>query len=432
MSDLLSRVTALNAVRLNVWEQAKALLDSAAGREMTGEERASFEAMNKRIGEIDAEVRELVATERRERESEQLRENALQLFGEAGVRDREKREGDRLRAWIANGMQGDFEVNIAAAAKERELLRAGASAQEIRNVIQTDATSGSLVVPTTLDRRLWEVLEANIAAFRMPASRFNTSTSEPLNLPTLLTHGIGTQIATQDTAIAGTDATFGQVALNAYDYGQLVHVSERLVRDSAFDIASWLGDNIGRAIARVVDADLVVGTGSSEPTGMMTYAGSGTNAPIKTGGSLVTPTVEKWLDLVYSVNSGARDTGQAAFLVKDSTAGTMRKLRDGAGGTVGAFLWAPSLFNGVQEGQPDRFLGYPVYTDPNVAAQGSDATIAAFGDWSQYAVRTVSNPVIESTPYFKWDKNQISFRGKWAVGGNHTQKSHINVMIQNV
>jgi HK97 family phage major capsid protein len=432
MSTVQERIAALQVTRMKAWQEGKALLESATGRELTGEESQSWQRINTHINDLDVEIRDLFNTERREQEAAQLREGALQLFGEAAVSRQERAQANALRSWIANGCPGDFVVNIEAARKERDLLRAGASPSEIRAVLQTDATSGSLVQPTTLDRRLWEYLEASVAALRMPTSRVNTTTGEPMLLPTLTTHGIGTQVATQDTVIGGTDPVFGQVALNAYPYGQLVHVSNSLVRDSAFDLEDWLGRNIARAVGRVTDADLIVGTGTNEPTGMMVLAGAGTNAPIKTGGSLITPTVEKFIDLVYSVNDEARSTGAAGFLVKDSTAGTMRKLRDGAGGTVGAFLWQPSLTQGVQGGQPDQFLGYPVWTDANVAAQGSNAVSVAFGDWSEYALRTVGGVRIESTPFFRFDKDQMSFRGKWEVGGNHTAISHVNTIVQNV
>jgi HK97 family phage major capsid protein len=265
----------------------------------------------------------------------------------------------------------------------------------------------------------------------MGATRVNTSEGGPLLLPTLKTHAVGTQVAVQTTALSGTDPAFGQVALNAYRYGELVDVSNDLIRDSVFDIAAWLGRDIGRGLGRAIDVDLIKGAGSTAATGYAILAGAGTNAPITSGGSLIAPSVEKYIDLVYSVNDEARNNG-ASWLMKDSVAGTLRKYRDGSGGTVGAFLWQPSLTAGLVAGQPDTFLGYPVFTDPNMDAAGSAAVLAVFGDPSEYAIRTVGNPVIESDTSFRFSTDQTSFRGKWAVGGNHTQKSHVNSLLQNV
>ena len=90
--------------------------------------------------------------------------------------------------------------------------------------------------------------------------------------------------------------------------------------------------------------------------------------------------------------------------------------------TVGAIL-----------GQPDRFLGYPVYTDVNCATQGSNAKVATFGDFSEYVIRTVGNgPVIERDDSVYFASDAVAFRGKWRVGGNHTQVSHLSQIVQNV
>ena len=116
----------------------------------------------------------------------------------------------------------------------------------------------------------------------------------------------------------------------------------------------------------------------------------------------------------------------------DSTAGTIRKLRDGAGGTVGAFLWEPSLTAGLQTGQPDRFLGSPVFSDLNCASAGSNAILATYGDFSEYVIRTVGNPVIEADASRYFDTDEVGYRGKWRVGGNHRQVGYLNTLVQNV
>jgi HK97 family phage major capsid protein len=421
--DINSHVKGLNETRMSVWSQLQAELDATAGRERNEEEKAKIARLDVRLDEIDAEIREFVARETKARESAELRASALSLIGEHRVNERDKREAAGLTEWLRSGGQGEFEIDIRAAAKERQLLRQGASPDELR-AMSWDATSGSLVVPTTLARSLFEYLEASIAGFRVGAMQVNTSTGENMQLPTLKTHAIGTQTSAQQVAFGGSEPVFARVNLNAYKFNNYAAVSNELLRDSVFDVGAFLGRDMGYALGRIIDADLIVGTGTNEPTGMTVLAGSGTNAPITTGGSLIPPTIEKYIDLVYSVNDAARESGK--WLLRDSTAGSIRKLRDGAGGTIGAFLWQPSLTQGVVTGQPDRFLGYPVFTDPNCAAAGSGSIVATFGDFSQYALRTVGNPVIERSDDFLFSTDAAAFRGKWTVGGNHTQVSHLN------
>ena len=99
---------------------------------------------------------------------------------------------------------------------------------------------------------------------------------------------------------------------------------------------------------------------------------------------------------------------------------------------MGAFLWEPSLTSGLKTGTPDRFLGAPVYTDTNCEAQGSNAKVATFGDFSQYTIRTVGNPTVERDDSVYFASDEAAFRGKWRVGGNHRQVGALNNLVQNV
>ena len=420
----------LRIERMGVFKQLEAQLDATAGRERSEEEKTVIARMDARIDEIDAAVVEMDTRYRRELEAGQLREAQSSLFGEARVEKKEQNDNDRIRAWLNGEHRGDFEVNIEGARREREALRRGASPDELR-VMNYQTTSGSLVVPTMLSRTLYEYLEAGIAGFRIGASVVNTQTGEPIQFPTVGAHAIAAGSIPQGTAIAGTDPTFSRVQLDSYKYGQLVAVSSELVSDSAFDISAWLARDIGRGLARLIDTDLIVGVGTANPKGMTVLAGAGTTTPTTTGGSLITPTYEKLVDCVYSVNDAYRAEG-AAWLMKDASAGILRKLRDGAGGTVGAVLWEPSLTNGIQGAQPDGLLGYPVFTDPNCATSGSNAKFLTFGNFSEYVIRTVGSPVIEKDASVYFASDQIAFRGKWRADGDHLDVSSLNQIVMNV
>jgi HK97 family phage major capsid protein len=195
-----------------------------------------------------------------------------------------------------------------------------------------------------------------------------TAGGEPMDFPKLGAHAIATQVSGQGTTLAGTDPTYLKLTLGAVKFAELVKVSNEVLSDAGIDIGSFLGKDMGRALGRKLAEAFVVGT---DPAGLSTgVVGSGT---IATGGSLITPTVENLISLQYSVVDEYRNSS-AGWLMKDSTAGTLRKLRDGAGGTIGAFLWSPSLTQGIIGGAPDTLLGFPVYTDSNMAASGSAAT----------------------------------------------------------
>lgn len=427
--DLRAEVIKINEDRLRAWEEGKRLLEDTRGQ-FNAEQQAEWDRINGHINELDKRRDVLTASERRESEAAQIREANLSVFGEARVAAVEKTESEILREFLTGpDTRATMTFDMKRAADERRYLRSGMDAKEARALAWDTGSVGS-TVPTTTASTIYGYLEANIAGFRMPTTNFNTASGETMYFPTVAAHAIATQVVAQGTALAGTDPTFSRVQLDAYKYGELVRVSSEVLQDSGIDIIGFIARDVARALGRVIDADLVVGTGTGEPKGMIpAYTGSGT---ITTGGSLITPTYEKLVDLVYSINDAYRNGGSAAWLMRDSSAGVLRKLRDGAGGTVGAVLWDPSLTNGIQGGQPDRLLGYPVYTDPNVASMASNARILAFGDWSSYYVRTVGPLQFERNDSVYFAEDQSAFRGKWRVDADTVDATAVNVMNQNV
>lgn len=437
--DIRLQTLALREERMNVYNHLQAELDATAGRERSAEETAKIVRYDERIDEIDKEVADLDRRWQREERSATLRAAQESAWGPIQEeRDAPTDPNAALREFLRGAGPGNvtgengrpaWEVDIRGAMREAELVRSGASAAEIR-ALAWDTGSAASLVPTTLSRTLYQYLEATIAMFRMPTTKITTSTGEALVFPRLAAHAIATQVSGQGTTLAGTDPSFAKMQLDSFKYGELVIVASEFLQDSAIDVGGFIGRDIGRALGRKIDADLVVGSGSGAPNGLMTaIVGAGT---IATGGSLITPTVEKLIDLQYSVVNEYRDDPSCAWLMNDSSAGTLRKLRDGAGGTIGAFLWRPSLTQGVIGGQPDTFLDKPVYTDPNVASQGSNAKSVAFGAMSAYYVRQVGNPMIESDASRYFDTDQVGFRGKWRVDGDLIDTTAVNAIKQSV
>ena len=79
----------LQEKRANVWEQAKALLDSAAtdNRDLTSEEEQSWQRMNADLDGIDARVRSIAEAEQREA-------SAAEAFAKIARQPREDRGGE--------------------------------------------------------------------------------------------------------------------------------------------------------------------------------------------------------------------------------------------------------------------------------------------------------------------------------------------------
>lgn len=427
-----------DARRERLRAEQKAHLDQMNALAATGAADGSLRASDQRRFDtaktafdlIDAELRVPSDAERRINESAAIRNAYPQVFRNTGVYEREDREQAITRAFLDGSGPHQLRVPVRQAMRERELIRGGMDPDEARTMVW-DTGSIASGVPTLMSSQLYEVLEASVAMLRMPTTKIPTQSGANMDFPRLTTHTLGTQVIAQGTAIGGTDPAFAKTTFNAYKYGALIQVANEVIEDTGFDILGLVARDSGRAIGRLVDADLVVGTGSGEPNGVMTaIGGAGT---VSTGGSLITPTYEKLIDLQYSVNNEYRNSGNAGWLMYDTTAGTLRKLRDGAGGTIGAPLWQTSVTGGISGyRQPDMLLGDPAWTDVNVASMASNAKIIAYGDWSAYYIRHVGDIILERDDSYAFDKDLVTFRAKWRVDGDLLDTAAINIMKQSV
>ena len=439
-----AEVRALNEKRMNVIEQARAILKRAESekRELTLEESANHDKAMDDVTRIDKTREAVLATDRAQREFETINDELRRVStpDELADRDRrDKRAEEDIRSFFRREHHtkgvGALEIDLTVPARIYDAARHGIPVNELRAVIATDtgASGGSLTVPTTVATSIYAYMTASVAMRRIGCTIITTDSGNAMNFPRVATHGIGTQVATQDTAFAGTNPVLGMMTLNAFDFGQLVAISSDMLEDSGVDVLGFVTRQIGRAIGQVTATQYVIGSGSSAPQGIEgAVVGAGT---IASGGSLfglpAGQELEKLIDLQYSVVDSYRQNG-AAWLMRDLTGARIRKIRDGAGGTAGQFVWQPSPTVGAIGGQPDTFLGDPVYFDPNVASMASNAKIVFYGDWSAYYIRDTRNFRLERSDDLLFDKNQIAFRGILRTDGDLIDSNAINVLKQSV
>jgi HK97 family phage major capsid protein len=142
--------------------------------------------------------------------------------------------------------------------------------------------------------------------------------------------------------------------------------------------------------------------------------------------------LEKLIDVQYNVADVYRQRTVAAWLMRDLTGARVRKIRDGAGGTAGQFVWQPSPTVGAIGGQPDTFLGCPVYFDVNVASMASNAKTIYYGDFSEYYIRDVRGLRLDRSDHLYFDKNQIAFRALLRTDGDLLDNFAVTCLTQNV
>ena len=415
----------LNGKRNHAWSEMKRVLDGAAAakRELSAEERAQVEKIDADIDGLAGEIDAYSKAEARNKELSGFRSEVERVAGQSTP---QAPAVDYREFFKPNGSVSTLDIDLKGAQRAMEAFRAGARGDEFRAILgDSGSSAGSLTVPTEVASDIYAFMTAAVAMRRTRATIIQTSSGNPLKFPRVSTHGIATQVATQDTAFAGTDPVLADLTLNAYDYGQLLPVSADLLEDTGSNIIGWISTQLARGLGELSATAYVTGTGTNEPQGVMTAInGAGT---IATGGSLVDPTFEKLIDLVYSVNGTYRARG-AEWIMRDTTAAAIRKVRDGGAGTIGAFIWQPSQTVGLAGGEPDLLLGYRAYTDPNVASLASNARIIAFGDFSSYYIRDVGSVRLERSDDYLFNKNQVAFRGLLRTDGDVIDTNAINIM----
>jgi len=241
--------------------------------------------------------------------------------------------------------------------------------------------------------------------------RINTTSGEDITIPTLTAYSTAT-LKAAGSALAESEPTYSSITLGAYKYGLLIPVSNELIADAGFDISAHLAEQAGNGLGYAVNAALTTGTGSSQPNGVVTAAGSGI-----TGGTGVTGafTADNLIDLQYQLDGAARRLPGVAYMATGSSIGAMRKLKDDAG----QYLYQ------VNVGQPDTFAGYSVIENPGMAAAGTGAKSVLFGHMPSYKVRVAGGVQVATSTDYAFNTDSTVFRVLMRVDGDLTHASHI-------
>lgn len=199
-----------------------------------------------------------------------------------------------------------------------------------------------------------------------------------------------TRTGTTEPTLAGPKPTFGTLYA-------LVEATEELVSDSAFNVQDWFTMEAGAALGEAESIAIVSGNGSAKPTGMLNTApesgvdGSRTVGAFKylasgtadTLGANVTTISNLLADLVYDLKASYRTN--AHWVMNSSTAGTIRKLKDGEDRP----LWS----DGLAAGEPALLMGYPVVLCEAMPSIAANSHPVAFGDFSRAYVLADRGPL---------------------------------------
>lgn len=375
--------------RQKSWHEAKELLDNAASekRDLTAEENEKY---NRISADLDARAKVI----------ETLKADA----------DREVRAAEAMR-----GMENQARP-VAESVQEKndaDAIRALARG-EIRsyNFEKRDITKGSTgsPVPTSFYDQVI-LLARTVGPMLETSTILNTASGENLQIPSLASYSVGT-VTTEGNAIGESDPVFNSFrTLGAYKYSFLTQVSRELVEDAGIDILSFLAVQTGNALGFAINEGLTTGTGTVQPNGIVTRAGSAVT------GTSLNPTADNLIDLVYSVDTVGRRLPGTGFQMNSSSIANVRKLKDNAG----QYLFTPALSAEAR----DLLLGYPIFENPAMATAASAVKPVIFGNLPSYYVRSVGGIKLDRSDDFAFSNDLITFRATARYDGDLIQTSHV-------
>jgi HK97 family phage major capsid protein len=264
----------------------------------------------------------------------------------------------------------------------------------------------------------------------------NTDTVQPIPFPVAdETSNIAT-IVNEAGTVEEEDVTAGQVVLGGYKLSSgIIKASVELLADSAFDIEGYLSQRFGERFGRGLENYLTNGTGSSQPTGLLTaIIANGAEPVVAVGssandGSAATGANSIGYDdlvaLEHSVDPSYRRNAQ--YMFHDQTLAALQRLLD----KYGRPLWSA----GIAVNAPDTINGYKYTINQSMPQIGSvsEANTVIFGDFSKFIVRKVQDMRMQRLNELYATTGQVGFLADYRIDSNliASSTSHpLNILQQ--
>lgn len=376
-------ITEMRNKRAKLWNTMEGFLDTHRNDRgvLSAEDDATYASMET---DLDALTNEIHRMERREAHEAELNRPVSQpLTGKPEQTMKPERTGRASDAYAE-----DFGRHLRGKPQVHNVLSEG-----------TDADGGYLV-PEDFERQIVAELEEENVVRRLAKV---ITTQHERKIPVAIAHSTA-QWTAENAAYTESSPTFGQKQIDAFKLTDLCRVSIELLQDSAFDIESYLRAEFARAFGIAEEQAFCVGTGTNQPTGIFTANGGSVGV---TAASATAITADELISLVYALKSPYRRS--AKFLMNDATISAIRKLKD----NNGAYLWQPSL----QAGEPDRLLGYELYTSPYVPVMAAGAFAVAFGDFKNYWIGDRAGRTVQRLNELYATNGQIGYVATERVDG---------------
>ena len=257
------------------------------------------------------------------------------------------------------------------------------SPEERKAMIAGSDPDGGFLLPTpTMGKMVTKLFEQSI--MRQLADVQSISGPALEGLTDLDEAGAG-WVAETGTRSETTTPQVGKYRIEAHELYAAPKASQQLLDDAAVDVEGWIAGKVADKFGRVEGTAFWSGTGVGQPRGLATYTTVATGDDTRTWGQLehvvsgangdfAASQFDPVVNLIGKFKEHFLQSAQ--FCMRREVRTKARLLKES---TTNRYLWEP----GMQQGAPERLMGYPVRVDQYMPALATGSLSLAFGDFKQ-------------------------------------------------
>lgn len=325
------------------------------------EVRAFTEAEQKRLTELENEIKGLNATIDAERRAEEVK---------AGINAKKQEERSEPEQ-RAEGTAQKQNVNITETEKRAFLsfIQSGGHIPAETRAGEQNITMGNngAIIPVSIANQIINKVN-EICPIMIGSTRY--AVNGQVNVPVwgkADDHDITVGYQEEFKEITADAGKFGSVNLNGYLIGALTLIGKSVINNSQIDITSFIISEIAKKIAQFDEGELLTGTKKIQGA-LNTETVFTTNSPTNiTSDDLID--VQSMVPSVYQAN--------ACWTMHPDTFTRIRKLKD----ANGQYLMMSNTSN-ITNAFPYILLGKPVYLSDNMPKAEAGAKSILYGDYS--------------------------------------------------
>lgn len=384
----MNKILELRSKRNTLWEQTKAFLEEHRGENglVASDAVEQYDRMAQEVKDLGAEIERL--EQQAQVDAQLAAPTSRPVSGKPMIMTEE-------RAATKTGTKEYTEAFW-------NMIRNRGNYGEVHNALSVGEDSeGGFTVPDEFERKLVEALEGN-NIFRGMATVIRTS-SGTRKIPIAEDTGEASWID-EGEEIPESDTTFGQTMLSAYKLGTMIKISNELLNDSAFDLASYIARRFGVRMGNAEERAFITGDGVGKPLGLLDDAGAKIGV---TAAKTTAISFDEVFQLYYALKAPYRK--KAEFLCSEALVLQLMTIKDNNGN----YIWKP----GLDIGKPDTLLNRPLKTSAFMPEVAAGNKVMAFGDYSYYWIADRQNRTFRRLNELYARTDQVGFLTTQRVDG---------------